>query len=213
MSYPSGPNHQFPPHPPTYPPPPSQLPSRWPRFGTNAGVLLYVVAPLAASVLILTLVGSVLLITHRIGVARLAPRPTPTATSDPNAHWREYLHFVANTIQPLLDDGNQMSTSCQNTSDLNPCYTALQTLDDDTHRAQAQLDTQTTPPCLQPAVTDLRSSLTDVDHAAQEYMSAIEQESAYLLDTAVSHFQQAARALSRSDAEIRAAPCITPTSG
>lgn len=88
MAYQGGP---YPQYPPTYPPPPPQppqRPSRWPAFATNQGVLLYIVAPLAALLLIFALFATIAAALQRAQTAgtpssqqqpTLAPYPTVTA--------------------------------------------------------------------------------------------------------------------------------------
>lgn len=138
------------------------------------------------------------------------PKPTatpkPTNTPDPNAGFGDYVAIVTTDSHMVGGDLTTVGNDC-GSGDISLCRSDAQTLSDDIHKFQADLDAHAAPPCLKTVDDNLRNALRLYDHGAQSVMTGIDTNDASLISSATADFNQATSYINLATTGIKNAHC------
>lgn len=137
------------------------------------------------------------------GVDTAAASTSPTAT--PNRA-NAYVANIRPDLAVLQKDLAATQTDC-GASNSDGCYSDMQTLSDDVHRAQDAMKAVPVPACLTSVDANLRTALQLLDKSAQTTMQGISQNDTYLLDSAGSYMTQAGRYIGDVNTGLETATC------
>lgn len=132
--------------------------------------------------------------------------PKPTATPDPNAGYLDYINIVTVDSQMVGTDLTTVGSDC-GSGDVTLCRSGTQTLSDDIHKYQADLDAHPVPPCLKTVDNNLRTALQLYDHGAQSVITGIDTNDSSLISSAATDFNQGTSYINLATTGVSNAHC------